>query len=202
MSPVPPKVTLLVILAMFTLPLVLAWMMNSGSIHYEAPRTVNLGRLVSPAVPLDWSGVASIADGTASAGFSGFWVILFAVPPSCDTRCLESVAKLRQVRLAAGREQDRIKIVLLVDPSVSQVRIDELLVIDPRFNLVGSPSSDFLATLVQADGPGAGEEGASTIYLLDPLGNIMMTYNGESSPNRLNKDLKRLLAWSTQDKRS
>jgi len=198
----PPKITLLVILVMFTLPLALAWMMNSGAIHYESASTVNLGKLVSPPVPLDWSGVELITDGTASTGFSGYWVILFAVRPSCDVPCLESVAKLRQVRRAAGKDHTRIKIVLLVDPSHSQVQITDLLTIDPGFNLVGGASEAFLATLAKAGSPGAGKEGQSTIYLLDPLGNIMMTYEGESSPNRLSKDLKRLLAWSTQDKRS
>jgi cytochrome oxidase Cu insertion factor (SCO1/SenC/PrrC family) len=202
MRRVPPKVTMLVILAMFTLPLALAWMMHSGAIRYESASTVNLGRLVSPAVPLDWSGVEMITDGTARAGFSGHWVILFAVPPSCDTPCLELVAKLRQVHRAAGKDQARIKIVLLVEPSHSQARTAELLTIDPGFNLVGSASEAFVATLAKAGSPGAGEKGQSTIYLLDPLGNIMMTYEGESSPNRLSKDLKRLLAWSTQDKRS
>jgi hypothetical protein len=202
MRRVPPKVTLLVILVMFTLPLALAWMMNSGAIRYDSASTVNLGTLVSPPVPLDWSGVELITDGTARTGFSGHWVILFAVPPACDTPCLKSVATLRQVHRATGKDQNRIKIVLLAESIITQVRIDELLGIDPGFNLVGSPSTAFLATLVQADDPGAGEQGQSTIYLLDPLGNIMMTYKGANSPGRLSKDLKRLLAWSTQDKRS
>lgn len=202
MRPVPPRLTLLVILAMFTLPLVLAWMMNFGSFRYEAHRTVNLGTLVSPVVPLDWSGVEPITDGATAARLSGFWVILFAVPASCDMRCLESVAQLRQVRRAAGKDQNRIKIVLLVESAISPARMDELLVMDPGFNLVGSPSAALLATLVQAANSARWEYGQSPIYLLDPLGNIMMTYTGESSPNRLSKDLKRLVAWSTQDKRS
>jgi hypothetical protein len=202
MRRVPPKVTLLVIMVMFALPLALAWMMNSGAIHYKSASTVNLGKLVSPAVPLDWSGVELITDGTASTGFSGYWVILFAVPPSCGRPCLESVTKLRQVHRATGKDQTRIKIVLLMEPTYSQVRIAELLAIDPGFNLLRSTSAAFLATLVKAGSPGDGKEGQPTIYLVDPLGNIMMTYEGESSPNGLSKDLKRLLAWSTQDKHS
>ena len=202
MRRMPPRVTLLVILAMFTLPLALAWMMNSGAIRYESASTVNLGKLVSPPVPLDWSGVESIASGAASTGFSAYWVILLAVPASCDSSCLESVTQLRQVRRAAGKDHTRIKIVLLVESLSSMDQVAELLAIDPGFDLVGSASEAFLATLVKADKPGAGMEMKPTIYLLDPLGNIMMTYQGESSPSKLSKDLKRLLAWSKQDNRS
>ncbi len=202
MNALPPRVTLLVILAMFTLPLGLAWMMNSGSIHYQSAATVNLGRLVSPVVPLDWSSVEPVANDSATAGLNGFWVILYAVPPICNEECLEAVTELRQVHRASGKDQNRIKIALLVEPSISQSLVDELLAIDPRFNLVESPSKTISRTLAQADAPDHPQGGQSAVYLVDPLGNIMMTYNGKSSPNRLSKDLKRLLTWSTQDKHS
>lgn len=202
MKPLPPRVTLLVILGLFTLPLALAWMMNSGSIHYQSAATVNLGRLVSPVVPLDWSSVAPRTNDSATAGLNGFWVILYAVPPICNEECLAAVTQLRQVHRAAGKDQNRIKIALLVEPSISQSLVDELLAIDPRFNLVESLSRTVSRTLAQADAADHPQGGQSAVYLVDPVGNIMMTYNGESSPNRLSKDLKRLLTWSTQDKHS
>jgi hypothetical protein len=202
MKSVAPKVTLLVILAMFTLPLILAWMMNSGSIPYQPGNTVNQGRLVSPVVPLDWSGVEPIAGTQASTGYSGFWVILYAVPVVCNALCLESVTMLRQVHRASGRDQERIKVTLLVEPTVPRAGIDQLIAIDPGFNLVTNPTGAFVASLARVDDQSGGVKQAPTIYLLDPLGNIMLTYNGESGPTKLSKDLKRLLAWSIQDKRS
>ena len=45
-------------------------------------------------------------------------------------------------------------------------------------------------------------QGAATpgsLYLLDPLGNIMMFYAAGFDPNDLKKDLKRLLTWSKLD---
>jgi len=202
MKSLPPRVTLLVILTMFTLPLALAWMMNSGSIHYQSAATVNLGRLVSPAVPLDWSSVEPVASDSATAGLNGFWVILYAAPPICTAECLEAVTELRQVYRASGKDQARIRIALLVEPSISRDQIQELLAIEPGFRLVQDPSRSTIRTLAQVDDPSFPLGGQSTIYLVDPLGNIMMTYNGKSSPNRLSKDLKRLLTWSTQDKHS
>lgn len=202
MKPLPPRVTLLVILGLFTLPLALAWMMNSGSIPYRSADTVNLGRLVSPVVPLDWSSVEPVANDSATAGLDGFWVILYAIPPICNEGCLAAVTQLRQVHRASGRDQNRIKIALLVEPSISQSLVDELLAIDPQFNLVESLSGTISRALAQAVAPDPAQGGQAAVYLVDPVGNIMMTYNGKSGPNRLSKDLKRLLTWSTQDKHS
>jgi hypothetical protein len=38
-----------------------------------------------------------------------------------------------------------------------------------------------------------------SLYLLDPLGNIMLFYAAGFDPNDLKKDLKRLLTWSKLD---
>ncbi len=202
MKALPPRITLLVILAMFSIPLVLAWLMNSGSIKYQSGATVNLGTLVSPVVPLDWSSVQPVAHVSASSLFNGFWVILYAVPSVCNAECLEQVTQLRQVHRASGKNQNRIRIALLLEPSLSQGQIDELLAVDTQFNLVADASKATHTALAQASSGTSSTGGLSTVYLLDPLGNIMMTYNGENSPHSLSKDLKRLLTWSTLDKHS
>ena len=39
----------------------------------------------------------------------------------------------------------------------------------------------------------------NSVYLIDPLGNIMLFYAAGFDPNDLKKDLKRLLTWSKLD---
>jgi cytochrome oxidase Cu insertion factor (SCO1/SenC/PrrC family) len=53
--------------------------------------------------------------------------------------------------------------------------------------LIRDPDGKTASTLQRAKG----EQGA--VYLIDPLGNIMMTYKGGADPNTLKQDLKRLL---------
>ena len=43
------------------------------------------------------------------------------------------------------------------------------------------------------------QAGTGSVYLVDPLGNIMMRYESGSDPNKLKQDLKRLLKWSKLD---
>ena len=49
-----------------------------------------------------------------------------------------------------------------------------------------------------AEFPVAGENGnpADHIYLIDPLGNLMMRFPRDADPSRMIKDLQRLLKYS------
>jgi cytochrome oxidase Cu insertion factor (SCO1/SenC/PrrC family) len=42
-------------------------------------------------------------------------------------------------------------------------------------------------------------KGKGRVYLIDPLGNIMMAYESGADPNHIRQDLKRLLTWSKLD---
>lgn len=199
----PARIMLLIILALFILPLLLAWMMYSGSIDFQPDKTRNLGHLVLPIVPIEWSALSLTEEAQPATGsLDGFWVIVYPVPIDCTNRCLERATELRQVLRASGRNQDRIKIlVLLESPSTQDLR-NELLGIFPAFNLATDPTATFNDALqIAADHSGNKNE-ALALYLVDPLGNIMMTYNGNDGPARLSKDLARLLTWSKLDKRS
>ena len=201
-----PRATLLIIAAIFILPLVLAWLMYSGTIEYSPSSGRNLGELVQPPVPIDWGedfDPATGADQTAGPGtaeaLDGHWVVLHVIPPSCQSRCLTALRDLRQVHKASGRDQRRIRIALLVGKPHAPQTINEILELYPRFQLVESPGGAFEPVLERiAAGFSQAPDGSS--YLIDPIGNIMMFYAAGSDPNHLKKDLKRLLTWSKLDK--
>lgn len=201
MRPLSARMVLLLILALFTLPLAIAWMMHTGAIRFAPDHTRNLGQLVLPTVPVDWSGVIAPDNSPSNSLFEGFWVILYELPATCTRHCLELVAALRQVHIAAGLDRNRIKIALLLAPTQVESLSDELLGIYPRFNLVSHPDQGFSDALRHAGNSHFSSNDEPAVYLVDPLGNIMMTYNGNDSPRMLSKDLGRLLTWSKLDKR-
>ena len=106
------------------------------------------------------------------------------------------------MHIASGRNSNRVVIALLLPPDHAESLGTELTTIYNHFTLLSSPSSIFSTSLQQATDQNAGVDRTSNIFLVDPLGNIMMSYNGADSPGRLSKDLKRLLKWSKLDKRS
>jgi hypothetical protein len=193
-----PRTTLVIIGAMFLLPLLLAWFMHSGTIEYRPASTRNLGTLVVPPVPISWEDTLLVpgADDSFSGplqAFSDHWVILYAVPYSCLENCLREVTNLRQIHRASGRHQSRIRIALLIsDPNAVELH-GTLRGIHSKFILIHAASGKPGMALEQASGATGGA------YLIDPLGNIMMAYETRADPNFLKQDLKRLLTWSKLD---
>lgn len=190
-----PRFALLVIAALFLVPLLLAWLMYSGAIDWHPASTRNLGQLVEPPLPVGWEGVAMEgAPGDPAERFAGHWLVLYDVPDPCGDACLEAVIGLRQVHRAAGRHQNRIMLALLLgtsDPAVAARLAD----VYDAFHLLSDRAGELEARLAQA-APGAAPGGS---YLIDPLGNIMMHYAAGADPNDLKNDLKRLMTWSKLD---
>lgn len=200
---IPPRVALLVIAALFVLPLVAAWLMYRGVIDYTPRATRNLGQLVEPPVPLPWADTAANPVGESpESTFAGHWVVLHAVPRPCPDACLQAIVNLRQVHLASGRDQSRIRIALLQETG-DAVLADQLLDIYPVFRLLADPRGTLRPMLDQvARRHGQPQGAAGSTFLVDPLGNVMMFYAAGSDPNHLKGDLKRLLTWSKLDDQS
>jgi len=204
-----PRLALLIIAAMFLLPLLLAWLMYSGSLDFKPTSTRNLGTLIETPVPIDWtvtvllSGETNLAvdPGQGIGVFDEHWVILQPVPAVCDDSCLKEVSNLRQIHRASGRQQFRIRLALLLDESSPADQAKSLLAIYPKFHLIRDPSGILSAALAGIQQNLSGQAGpAKGVYMIDPLGNIMMYYEAGSDPNYIKQDLKRLLTWSKLDK--
>lgn len=158
---------------------------------------VNHGELIAP-VALPASALAGAAGQPAlpRSEIEGRWTLLVAGPAACDDACERALYVSRQARLAQAKEMDRVARlrVLTDDGAVSNAAIAA----DEAHEGVRLARADaaWLATL-----QGAGlVEGGSGLFLVDPLGNLMMRY-GEASDatahaRGVTKDLQRLLKYS------
>lgn len=193
-----PRAALLIIAAVFLLPLMLAWFMYNGTIEFKPAATRNFGQLIEPPLPINWKDVALLPNTgnrttDAFAEFGKHWTILFPVPDGCPESCLQQAVAFRQIHRALGRQQDRVRIALLLQNGEMASVETSLRDSYSGFHLVRDPAESLESALQQASrGPG-------TVYLIDPLGNIMMAYEGGADPNNLKQDLKRLLTWSKLD---
>jgi hypothetical protein len=120
------------------------------------------------------------------------------------------VTSLRQIHLATGRHQSRLRLALLLDEKNREETTELLKSIYEKFSLISDPGGILRSELASVR---PGDEGQSVtanatpgdgmaidgIYLIDPLGNIMMYYAADADPNHIRQDLKRLLTWSKLD---
>ena len=159
----------------FLLPVAASWL--AWRFELVPGTTGNYGTLLAPrpvALPL---------PGT----LKGKWVLVQFDGGACDAWCERKHYFMRQVRRAQGKEMQRIARLWLVTDGVQPPQ--ELLAAIE--GTIAMPGGALAATFPA--------EGAVTdhIYLLDPLGNLMMRFPRDPDPSRVIKDLQRLLKVSS-----
>ncbi|MFA7386651.1 MAG: hypothetical protein WCZ87_03220, partial [Thiohalobacteraceae bacterium] len=115
--------------------------------------------------------------------FKEDWTLVYRLAGPCETACQEALYVLRQVRLAQGKNIDRVQRLLLLDAPPTAEWITEIEAHYPGL-AVARPRSDRNDTGFPVPGQ---------IYLVDPLGNLMMEYATDAEPRGMIKDLERLL---------
>jgi cytochrome oxidase Cu insertion factor (SCO1/SenC/PrrC family) len=131
-----------------------------------------------------------LADGTPFqfSQLRGKWVLLIADSARCDEACHRKLFTLRQVRLAQGKDMERIERAWLVSDDAA---LPDAVMGDYRGTwLVRAAASELLERL-PAERPRA-----EYIYLIDPLGNLVLRYGRDAEPGKMIKDLTRLLKTS------
>lgn len=112
------------------------------------------------------------------------WTLIYARIPACEGRCEAALTRLHQVYLALGGDRDRVQPVFLA--RASEVRIQV-------------PAEFLTGILDPADGAELiGVLGAERLlegryFVVDPLGNVILSYPDDADQSRLLKDLERLL---------
>ncbi len=187
---------LLVLAALFLLPLAAAFLLYYGTPHWRPPGRANRGELIDPprTVPaLAFTG----SDGRLLADdpLRGRWTLLYIANDRCDTRCRDALYLTRQTRIALNRDADRVRRVLLAVGACCGA--GELGAPHPDL-IVARLSAAQLAVLVSAMPATNDVPLAQTghIYLVDPLGNLVLRYEPGAPDTALLDDLERLLRLS------
>ncbi len=126
----------------------------------------------------------------AAGELKGKWVLVQFDGGACDAGCERKLYFMRQVRRAQGKEMQRVaRLWLLTDkaqPGPELLKAIEGTVVAPR------------AGIDAANGAFPAERSVTDhLYLVDPLGNLMMRFPRDADPARVIKDLQRLLRASS-----
>jgi hypothetical protein len=116
----------------------------------------------------------------------GKWVLVSFDAALCDAYCEKKLYIMRQVRTAQHKDAGRVeRLWVLTDAGT------------PRAGLLGAIAGTRIAPLkVGAALQGFPGNAIDHIYLIDPLGNLMMRFPRDPDPSKLLKDLQRLLRLS------
>lgn len=152
---------------------------------WEPGKQTNYGELITPE-PLPEAPLA-LADGRPFhlSQLKGKWVLLHIDGAGCGADCREKLLYSRQVRLALGKDASRLERLWLIDDSAP---LDPGLEREYR----GTGFARAAGSPLLAHFPAAHDR-REHIYLIDPLGNLMLRYPRHPDPSRMRKDLERLL---------
>lgn len=177
------RATLVLIFVLFALPLLTAWLLNFTG-DFKPGTTVNTGTLIQPVRSLVAVRLHDLhGDALDPEYFKGKWTLLFRHTGECGESCHQAMYVLRQVRLAQGKNIDRVQRLMLVDSDASPAWAAEVAQHYPGLVLARTAADRDAAAFQQAE----------RIYLVDPLGNLMMEYALDADPRGMIKDLERLL---------
>ena len=198
-SKVRSRTTLILMLLVFTAPVILAWLVFFVFPEYQPTGTMNHGQLVTPVRPL--SGF-SLNDGKGGAidhnALKGKWTYVYLADGACGQSCVQQLYKIRQVRLTQGKNIDRLQRLFLWNADgVSEAQRTELAAHFPGL-IIAQLDQGQSSGLVEifALGDDIAPLSAGRIYLVDPLGNLMMSYEADAEPRGIIKDLERLLKYT------
>lgn len=119
--------------------------------------------------------------------YKGKWIMLQVDSGACAEACQKKMYDIRQLRVAQGKEMDRIERVWLITDDVA---IDTTLIrqYDGARMLKVDPA--VLKSWLPTD---SGTQISDHIYMIDPIGNLMMRFPKDADPNKIKKDLGKLL---------
>jgi hypothetical protein len=203
--------TLAALAALFFVPLLASFWLYYGT-SWRPAGHVNHGELISPARPLPDVTLPRVllsgpetgppeqeplgnpaATGVSAAYpalFHGKWTLVYVGDGRCDSFCRQSLYVMRQTRLALGTEMTRVARVFLVSGHCCAK--DYLAREEADVAVFDASGAQGVRLLGEFPATGA----PNSLFVVDPLGNLMMRYDVRRNPGGLLIDLKTLLGLS------
>ena len=181
------KKMFLLLVLVFVLPFTIALPLHLLDIRPSGKR---FGNLITPVVALEIPAL----DDTKGVGFPGgqwskIWSIVMVAEAGCNEACEQNVDKLNRVQRSLNKEKDRVQRILILKKGFDVKQINQLQEKFPQ--LIVSIAKDaeqqqYVQTFEQV-------AVQDSIYLVDPLNNLMMYYPKDVEPKELRHDIMRLL---------
>jgi cytochrome oxidase Cu insertion factor (SCO1/SenC/PrrC family) len=187
---------LVLLAALFFVPLAIAFWMYYGPAGWRPAGDASKGDLIEPARPLAEIALAT-ADGklTDARFLRGKWSMVYVGDGLCDDRCREALYLTRQSRIALNKDMDRVQRVFLVTGRCC----DRGFLAQEHPDLIVARVDDDASAALLEPFPTYGSvplADAGRIYLVDPLGNLLMSYAPTAPDKALLTDVKKLLRLS------
>ena len=206
------KLKLTAILLMTAVPLTLATYMFSVKVGHGFGATTNKGILISPILDIT---SLDMRDEKGSLLFKTFeeevagispqdyqarpWLLVFLGTQSCDSECEDRLYYLRQLHRRLGKDEPRVNRYYLnagqnpLDAGTQQMFAQKF----PDMKVAYGDAQVILDNLARTLRGNENPIQSHYIYVVDPVGNVMLYFTPENSPEDILSDLQKLLNQSS-----
>lgn len=180
-----------VLAVLFIGPLLAAWIFYFVGDGWRPGGQVNHGALVDPGVSLP--ALESLPDSQLGTPlFRATWTLVVASDAPCLAVCLDALDKTRRVRLALREKAPRVRRALLYQP----LPVDSSGLAEQSPGVALIPLMDEPGRTLQSTFSAAAAADSGSVYVVDPLGNVVMVFAPDFEMRGMLEDLKRLLRLS------
>jgi cytochrome oxidase Cu insertion factor (SCO1/SenC/PrrC family) len=173
------RVKLLLLIGLFILPVAASYL---AYYVWQPTGRKNYGELIKQ-VEVQLGGTALDGQAWHTDSLKGKWVMAYVGSGACPKTCEDLLYFMRQTRTAQGKEMDRIERLWVLTDAIA-----------PAATLQQAHAGlRYLQATGAAGTPFPGSETGQHLYMIDPLGHLMMRWPPNPDPRRMIKDIKQLL---------
>ena len=184
------RLVLVGVFALFVAPVAIAMVWYWLAPSFAPPPSPN-GELIDPPRPLEAFRVPlSNGDELTLSDLRGRWQLVQFVGGRCAPQCRERLYHTRQIRDALGEDRSRVERVVVAEQGGATPGLAEIRERHPRLRIVEGRGGDPFVS--QFPRPYT----SVTVFLLDPLGNLVMRFGAGVDPSAVLDDLEHLLKLS------
>jgi len=205
------KLKLTALLLMVAVPVTLASLTFRSAFNGGWGGTANNGTLISPPADIE---ALDMRDTEGELLFRTFeeeiegispddyqprpWLMVYVTASDCEQQCRERLYSLRQLHIALGKDIQRVRRYYL-HAAAAPLNADDAAHFQDDFPSMGIAYSDaeLLTSNLQSAGVDLSLATEDYVLFVDPVGNVMMYYTKEQTPQEIMSDLEHLLKYSS-----
>ena len=187
------RIVLIALVVFFAAPLFVVMAMYRFDWH---PKGQSYGDLIEPVVPIKLTETfkdVKTLDTTVESKmlWHDKWSAVI-LAEKCEAACQKRFHDARQIHASLEKDMNRLQRILIT----KQQDLADLQKQYPDLVILNQPTADVAALAKQFDVDGVSAYTSDRVYMVDPLGNLMLSYSNNVKPVEMRKDWVRLLKYS------
>lgn len=194
------RAVLILLAALFIFPVVAAYVLFY-IMEWRPQGMINTGELIKPVQMFPKVSFATTQNKSFNySDLKHSWILFSVSDGICDEACQFQIYKMRQIDTGMADKQERIERLFIIRSNRGNTQFINKLSRDyPEMWVIKGPDNavnDIIRTISKTTAPK--QSIFNKIYVVDPMGNLIMRYKPDADPKGVLKDLTRLLRFSHQ----